>query len=822
MAEFWFGNLIKAGYHPAPSSGMDADSVGFSDRLDFQNGGAYVAQTLGTHREFNLSWGVQEKSAMNFLTEYRNGNYGDGLLYMVDPFAQNAMPPHWATPGLTCKGWPSLVGPAVQPTLAPAGTVTNLALNPSFETQGGNIALRTNLVKNPVPGSATGWQAPWTLTLGTFSNGNPCLQTTAVAGVTSYVFSDSAMGTFAVGETFQLSMDVEFPDGYPATTWKAHSRTGNTYHTPGQVVLPAQVAGNEVIRVSLSFTVPAGTTIAANDLDMSMVTTGSPAAGARCRVGRLLIEKSTNQDEYFSGETVTTNLATNPVGANLLGWSPNNGATHARSFQVPVMDHPLGITTAVSSATQPSANTSVVASFYNLDGLGTGATGRRVAGAWFKAMSDGLAIQAGSGWPAEPLPRGQWKWVSMTSPATANYLGLGVIKTTGLATPSDEILVTGLTVHEYTTPFHYESPDTIDGEYIWVGTPHASQSIYRAPSVTYALGGAAMAYSSRVWTNSGSRSLRVSSRYASPGSAFADVVNMYSGSLVPGKRYTVRVVAHREQPGNAVATLTYMPYGTGNVNLGATTATMAANEMDKVLRITFVVPAAKTIEYLRLYNSQAQGSPDIWFDDLQIVEGDYTGPYFDGSTEFFYGAKGTWNGTADASTSSMALTPGNMPNNGAQYTILSEPDSVPQRKLTLLVPEDQDLWFGFSGYTTGGGVLRMRGITLDGSYGPVTDVRLLDPTGDLRINTLVSGGHYRAVQIYLTSRASGGATVTLVSSKAVYVGRGQTPELSGGHIPGDGHTGLRIEDVTTAYIQAANGHQYVTTATKATEIEAWI
>lgn len=128
MADFYFGNLATGLVkRPAPESGMDASSVGETDAMTFTNGGAFQSNSAGTHREFNMGWGVQEKSVMNFLNEFRNGVYGTGLLYMVDPFATNHMPPHWANPGLTCFGWPSLIGPGVKPvrtdTVAPNPTI---------------------------------------------------------------------------------------------------------------------------------------------------------------------------------------------------------------------------------------------------------------------------------------------------------------------------------------------------------------------------------------------------------------------------------------------------------------------------------------------------------------------------------------------------------------------------------------------------------------------------------------------------------------------------------------------------------------------------
>lgn len=127
MADFYFGNLMTGAMkRPAPETGMEAQAVGTSETMVFSNGGAFISQSEGTHREFNMSWAVNEKSVMNFLNEYRSGAFGDGLLYMIDPFASNVLPPHWANPALTTRGWPSLVSPSVKPV-----AVETVPLNPT-------------------------------------------------------------------------------------------------------------------------------------------------------------------------------------------------------------------------------------------------------------------------------------------------------------------------------------------------------------------------------------------------------------------------------------------------------------------------------------------------------------------------------------------------------------------------------------------------------------------------------------------------------------------------------------------------------------------
>lgn len=115
--QVYFGNLRKAGWVKAPDVGIAAGSIGSIENIGFASGGGFVAVSPGTHRKFNFSWSVGQIDEFQYLWNYRNGLYGTGLLYWVDPYASyyNALPPHWAAPFLTCVGWPSLVGAQSNP-----------------------------------------------------------------------------------------------------------------------------------------------------------------------------------------------------------------------------------------------------------------------------------------------------------------------------------------------------------------------------------------------------------------------------------------------------------------------------------------------------------------------------------------------------------------------------------------------------------------------------------------------------------------------------------------------------------------------------------
>jgi hypothetical protein len=64
------------------------------------------------------------------------------------------------------------------------------------------------------------------------------------------------------------------------------------------------------------------------------------------------------------------------------------------------------------------------------------------------------------------------------------------------------------------------------------------------------------------------------------------------------------------------------------------------------LRLTFTVDTWATSGFIEFFNGAYVGGGDVWWDDIMVVEGNYTGDYVDGAKPL---AK--WNGTADASTS---------------------------------------------------------------------------------------------------------------------------------------------------------------------------
>lgn len=74
-----------------------------------------------------------------------------------------------------------------------------------------------------------------------------------------------------------------------------------------------------------------------------------------------------------------------------------------------------------------------------------------------------------------------------------------------------------------------------------------------------------------------------------------------------------------------------------------------AGETD--LRVTLTIPVDATEAFVRLYNGATAGNGDVWWDDAAVIEGVYTGDYFDGSTQPSAGVVYTWSGATDGSVS---------------------------------------------------------------------------------------------------------------------------------------------------------------------------
>lgn len=138
-----------------------------------------------------------------------------------------------------------------------------------------------------------------------------------------------------------------------------------------------------------------------------------------------------------------------------------------------------------------------------------------------------------------------------------------------------------------------------------------------------------------------------------------------------------------------------------------------------------------------------------------------------------------------------------MPSRSAVFSLNYDPNYVPtaaNSTFTIPIPPDKVLHLGVSGSRTGTGVVRVQPINANNSLASTVDLTLLSATGATRLNATFSGATYQAVRIYLTRTSNVASTVTLTSLMAQLWDIGVTPQLTGNHVMGQGHTALQFGD----------------------------
>ena len=141
--QVWFGTRELMQWVAAPLANYSGSNVGWRVQDLYLSGGAGVRNSQTTHKELDLSWGVQsaEKLASVVATLQRRGPY-----FFCDPLAMkvNIVPPYWATPTDDA------------PTLIPGINYT--MVNGSTNNQGYSIVAARYVV--PSGGKATSLEIP--------------------------------------------------------------------------------------------------------------------------------------------------------------------------------------------------------------------------------------------------------------------------------------------------------------------------------------------------------------------------------------------------------------------------------------------------------------------------------------------------------------------------------------------------------------------------------------------------------------------------------------------------------------------------------------
>lgn len=126
---FWFGTEDRMEWFSTPLRGADSSPEGWGSTGTLLNGGGYGIHSWGTHKTYTYEWPQSSSpETAQKMKSYRDGTYGRGLLYFIEPtiFRTNVLPAAWAAPSLAVDNEaPTLVYGVTPTAVATSGFATN-------------------------------------------------------------------------------------------------------------------------------------------------------------------------------------------------------------------------------------------------------------------------------------------------------------------------------------------------------------------------------------------------------------------------------------------------------------------------------------------------------------------------------------------------------------------------------------------------------------------------------------------------------------------------------------------------------------------------
>jgi hypothetical protein len=553
---------------------------------------------------------------------------------------------------------------------------TNLCHNPNL---GGGSSL--GYAVNPGGGTATGaynsgagwsgtgfYRATWTAA----STGNPYLEYSRsnnpdilgpgrVYTFSGYIRSSAAVTVAAsIGWANNLAQRISGQDGTGVVltpdTWTRVSMTTNA--------------------------APAGTVGAWFDWK---VTSGIIPIGGTLDVDGVLIEEGSKLGTFFDGATVVSGLTYAWTGTANLSYSTEvsndftyawtgtaNASTSTQSSVLPVGRQGLTVESvswsSVARAWVGTRSAAVlvrkgvgdnVTIYYPTTeyAIGTG-TGQITASRPF-TWSVYVYVPTGSG--AVQLVEAvsgtvggfstlndQWQRISLTSTAPASGTVQLRLRSKGTMPAGAMVWVDGELIENTTnTALPYFDGGTAaagDYSYNWTGTANASTSEQKSVLAAFATWGNGVSFQSSSWSVSGTKSLRIV-----PNNEFNTSSCILSGfTLEKGKTYTV--LATRYLPAPLTGTLSGYAGTISSVQTGV--GQFYSNVLPNVAgigqaRLTFRLDENATAWSTRLGHGGVNGSGDVYWDNIMIVEGNYQGDFINPTQNVL----SKWDGTANNSTS---------------------------------------------------------------------------------------------------------------------------------------------------------------------------
>lgn len=110
--QMYFGTRERMVFVAAPAPGAGFAAKGYSERLDYYNGGVGLRNSTGSHQEYDMSWGSLTRDQIEDIEDYAYNLYGDGLIHFLDPYAmdRNLFNRQWSSPKITAEDGIPLAG----------------------------------------------------------------------------------------------------------------------------------------------------------------------------------------------------------------------------------------------------------------------------------------------------------------------------------------------------------------------------------------------------------------------------------------------------------------------------------------------------------------------------------------------------------------------------------------------------------------------------------------------------------------------------------------------------------------------------------------
>jgi hypothetical protein len=530
------------------------------------------------------------------------------------------------------------------------------------------VTLRTNLVTNPsLNTNVTGWDLLAGITGSTLTSVSISDLTGFSKAGQLYLPATSGSGGRAsgivsgltVGTAYTASVWVKRPDE-PFLVQLATSTNGGA----GSFELSPSGTNGSWTRYSVSFTA------AQTSYYFEFRKVGAVVTSANLFFTGVLLETGSALGNYFDGSTGTlgdvyshawtgTAHASTSVqqGVATPAWATYGSAPLPTIYRANSESYSGSSSLAVISTSQTISGVSITAS-----GTTSGVT--YSASAWVKLPAGvpfiaRLSDTTVGGNLNSYTGTGSWQRVSVSRAATTTSMQIQLYTNATAATfYVDAVqLEVGSVASDY---FDGASAAAGDFTYAWSGTAHASTSLRRGTAVTTYGNNQAVPVSSEAWSSTGTKSLRIIPTSFTNGSdARAGSASTFGFNTQAGKTYTVKAKCRLEAP------LTGIQDSRGRrirIYYSTDGSTFAANQIVESpqapneagvteLSVTQTIPSNATGVLIMLGNGASAGNGDVWWDDLIVVEGDYTGDYFDGSTETLRENGYAWTGTPNASTS---------------------------------------------------------------------------------------------------------------------------------------------------------------------------